>query len=291
MGCVKSKDTTPASEEETLVSSHEYDLGFDRHSAQIIEAQIKREAANGEFTLPKLQRLMTSLRLCLPFDKPESACMKFIESLKHNTVISMNRLVITGLLLGCGSLQKRAQLLFEHADSDAKRSLERREVVALLEEISFIVVECLPILAYSDRTESMLRAYQGRLMNNINTQIQLAVTSLMQGGQSVSQRFFETRLSKPDLRVWLVPRELRRALMITRNDVRSSIKSCLHGDDSLFFKKVVSFGEGASLQKSQNQPSHQEGNSMSSCPVQTSKNFEEAKSVGDGNPQENKAEV
>lgn len=247
MGCASSRESSSETEEERLIVAHEADLGFFKHTAQALEAQIKRETANGILTVPKLQRLMTSLHIDLDFNKPSSGVMQFFDKLKANGVISTNKLVVASILLGSGSLQKRAQLLFEHADIEAKGSLERNEVSYLFEEILMVCVDCLPVLAYSEKHEETLRIYQQRLSNNTKTQWQLAITSLMQSDVSVSQAHFISCLCKADMKYWLTPSDLRKALIRSHDDVLSSmnrayeIKPGEKGESgkALFFKKPL----------------------------------------------------
>jgi hypothetical protein len=240
MGCAGSRGSSAESEEERLIAIHVASLGFSKHPAQVIESQIKRETANGPLTLPKINRLMTSLQVTLPLDRPESSCVKFFDRLKVEGVICSNRLVIAGLLLGSGSLQKRAQLLFEHTDNEAKGILERSEVNKLLDEIIVTAVDILPVLAYSEAHEARLKVYQARLLNSQSALTQLALTDLMQEAQSISQAQFVTALSKPELKYWLDPLQLRKELLKSRDDVLTSMKRTYVNSGEakkLFFKR------------------------------------------------------
>jgi hypothetical protein len=220
MGCTRSQETSTQSDEEQLITSHEADLGFFCHSAQVVEAQIKRESSGGVVTLPKLRRLLASLRIDLYLDKPTSASARFFEGLKVNGDISTNRLVITGILLGTGTLRNKAQLMFDHVDIEAKGRLERREVACLLEEIMTVVVECLPVLAYTDLHETQLKSYQDTLSSNSKMQTQLALTTLMRSEHSIDQKRFVASLAKSELNCWLVPHELRKTLAKSMPSIR-----------------------------------------------------------------------
>lgn len=224
MGCTTSRESSSQSEEERLITTHEDDLLFYKHPAIIIEAQIKRETANGVLTLPKLQRLLTSLKIALPLDNPEAPVVQFFESLKTAGVISTNKMVLLGILLGTGTLQKRALLLFEHADVQAKGKLNRSEVASLFQEILSVVIESLPVLAYSEKHDTLIKNYQRRLSGNSKMQVSLALSTLMQSDASISQARFVSVLSKHELRHWLITYELRGVLINSHDEVLSSMK-------------------------------------------------------------------
>jgi hypothetical protein len=235
MGCDHSR--AEASEEEQLITSRETALGFSVHPAQVIDAHIKREALSGALTLPKLKRLLTSLQMTWPLDDPTSPSSSFIERLKVEGVISHSRLAIAGLLLGRGSLQLKAQLLFEHADVLAVGRLERSAVSSLFEEISYVAVKCLPVLALNDKAS--LQAYQDRLSNSSKRFIPTVLGPLMQS-EAIDQENFVAKLTHPELNYWLEPTKLRQKITECREDVMASIMSTYNPSSSkpYFFKRA-----------------------------------------------------
>jgi hypothetical protein len=240
MGCSHSQDNLAESQEERLITSHEADLGFYKHPANLIEAQIKRESASAYFTLAKLRRAMTAVGITLPLDKPDSSCMKFLERLKEIGVISPSKLAITAILLGSCTPHERALLLFDHADIEARDSLERSAVTALLSEVVYVAVESLPVLAYSEVDETLIRNYQKRLSNNAKLQIKLGVDAIFERESEVNQAQFVARLQKQDLKHWLVPLKLRRSLAKNYDDVISSMNRAYDlpvSGKALFFKR------------------------------------------------------
>jgi hypothetical protein len=241
MGCSHSQDHPAESQEERLITTHEADLGFYTRPASLIEAQIKREAANGSLTLAKLRRALSILGIPLPLDKPYSSCMKFLERMMETGVISTSKLAITAILLGSSTPQERAMLLFDHADVEARDSLERSAVSALFNEIVYVAAEGLPVLAYSELDETLIQNYQRRLTSNAKLLIQLGVDAMMEREHKVNQARFVARLLKQDLKHWLVPLELRRSLIKSHNDVVSSKNRAYDlpaSGKALFFKKL-----------------------------------------------------
>lgn len=201
MGSLCGTEAQPLlSEEETALVAASTALGFHSYTARYLEAQIKRVSRKGRVTPEQLQRFATTAGLN---DFSNNACFN---TLLEDGSYDVEVLAVLVVLLGSGTHEEKAMLLFEMSDNTASSIVSPERFRQLLEAIAHLSVECLPLLLHMNQG---LKSYCEQAAKGAELAIDRIVTNLCGGRPLIQEEFVQGLLRHHE---WLSPTEVREAL-------------------------------------------------------------------------------
>lgn len=158
-------------QEEENIYFHEQDLGFSFNYCEHIDFVI-RKYSQGDYLKINSWTLVVK-HLHLNFPRPDKThLVDFYKSYTEGGCIRTKDLLVTGVLLGDGTDADKARLLFEIADSDSRKVIDKLQVIGLLRALLMVSLCYLPLLAgelsnYTRSLQGVEARALGRLLDAI----------------------------------------------------------------------------------------------------------------------------
>ena len=140
MGCACIIEHPPDSENHSFTQAESH-IGFGKLRSIYIDRVLHRHSSN--FVISKKQLSLICKELAIDEDSLQS----FFKMFYKNRGYELLRLSCLGILLGQGSLNEKAMLLFENYDYDTSKTLSKDEVKIMITDI--LTISCIIIPNYS----------------------------------------------------------------------------------------------------------------------------------------------
>lgn len=140
------------SSQETIIVNKEHIIPFPRSSARAINATISKYSKHGKLSRQEFLRAHDELGMSLKseMEDPGSAIYRFYSNVREGNLFDVKSLILAGILLGSGSKQEKAEVLFNLYNDDHDQDFERDEVYRMLQQIVDMSAEYLPLLAIGE---------------------------------------------------------------------------------------------------------------------------------------------
>ena len=177
MGCQIGSSSGSESEEfrkfEEKFAAAEQFIGFSMYKSDEIGNAFKRYALDNVLTINQLSKALDSLEIDRKFlsESRNPTKVLYDQFVTRSGRFSCIKLQTLGVLLGCDSVQDKSRTLFLTYDEDCSKSLDRGEVLSMLEDVFDISVLCLGelVCALNKEAEPECRKYINKLSRQRET--------------------------------------------------------------------------------------------------------------------------
>jgi hypothetical protein len=149
MGLCTSRDSL--TEAEKAITHCEGHLNFAQQSAERIDYVLRKYSRNASLNEVQFRQAAGQLKLQVDNTATNSQITLFYSRIMLNSSYVLNRLLITGILLGTGSNSTKARLLFEVYDTNGAHRLAYEVILQLCREVFEVAVNCLSAVADSEK--------------------------------------------------------------------------------------------------------------------------------------------
>lgn len=171
MGCTNSSDGTSASSEE-LVHTIETGLGFSQCLAARLVSKIHCHSTSGRMNKKQFRDMMQAVGLCTdPLEDPDAPASRFFQYFSEGKRYEAKKLAMLAILLGKGTIDTKAELLFSLYQSE--KAIELPAVDKMVQDICSIALKYLPAYA-SLELEALSDFGSARKLNSYQAKLEVA---------------------------------------------------------------------------------------------------------------------
>lgn len=213
MGCCSTRNLSQDSSIELLISISECSLDFHNYSSVYLDRLIHRNSTQMKMSEQQFSRFFESLKKIKSKDQVKDFFRLFYDS-KEKTFET--RLISTlGILMGQGSYDEKAILIFDNYDDDSYRVLSKDQIRKMILDIFYISCFCLPAFAARKSLNNIkgeIEQYKkklGVMKNGIcNYLVNLVFENLTENQVSIAE--FRNLMENKDIRGILDTQSFRR---------------------------------------------------------------------------------
>lgn len=145
MGCCNTRDLSKDSNIESVIYQSEVSLDFHNYSSEYLDRAIHRNSTQMKMSEQQFSRFFESLKKIESKDEVKDFFRLFYDMKDHSYE---TRLISTfGILMGQGSYDEKASLIFDNYDDESTRILTKDQIKNMILDIFYISCICLPAYA------------------------------------------------------------------------------------------------------------------------------------------------
>jgi len=223
MGCCASNIEQPPlpkiellEEEKKIQQQEKTMLFFDKYSKEV-ELQLKSKSTKDKLSTPQLRRVAFHLKIdSSVFQDPSKPEFKFLNLFRsEGSLYDVSVLSLYGIMIGQGTVEEKASILFDHFDADASGMMNKEEIRQMLEKMIEISVDKVPQITIIQNvlTEEAKESYVKLLLSAKDSFIGSLTEKITGEGEEINlEGFIQKIKASEDLKNILWAKGMRTAL-------------------------------------------------------------------------------
>lgn len=166
MGCVSTRERV--SKEEQAIMLMENQLEYFKSNSMLVDGVIRKYSNDGKINKSQWEDIRNFLEIKVHNTSMCPLTEEFYGNLMKNEMISMEDLLVLGILLSNGLARQKARLIFEIFDKQCCGELSRTDLEGIIDRIAWFSVKLLPKLVHNSTnppvSSAKIKKYSKELM-------------------------------------------------------------------------------------------------------------------------------